>query len=164
MNRMIAGLLPVAGRDSVKLRRVFRSVAWFAAIVAVAALGSSCDSYPLQPSSPDYSQQDLRVGTGAEAISGSVMTVSYTGWLYDISKTDKKGVVFDTTVGKDPLTFTLGIGAVVRGWEEGLVGMKVGGVRRLILPPSFAYGSARYSTIPPNSTLIFDIELLSIEP
>jgi FKBP-type peptidyl-prolyl cis-trans isomerase FkpA len=132
------------------------------AVIALAAWSASCDQYPVQPTSPPYSTLDLRIGTGEEAVTGSVLTVTYTGWLYDISKSDKKGLVFDTTVGKDPLTFTLGAGTVISGWEQGLIGMKVGGARRLTLPPSYAYGSSRYSSIPQNATLIFDIELVSI--
>jgi FKBP-type peptidyl-prolyl cis-trans isomerase FkpA len=139
-------------------RPVFPTVALF----ALAALVAGCDNTPVQPSSPAYSQTDLRLGAGAEAVSGSVLSVTYTGWFYDINKTDKKGLVFDTTQGADPLTFTLGTGSVISGWDTGLVGMRVGGARRLVLPPSFAYGSGRYASIPPNATLVFDIELVSI--
>jgi FKBP-type peptidyl-prolyl cis-trans isomerase FkpA len=133
------------------------------ALVALAAVVAGCDNTPVTPSSAPYSQTDLQVGTGAEAISGSIVTVTYTGWFYDVTKSDRKGLVFDTTIGKDPLTFTLGTGSVIAGWEQGVTGMKVGGVRRLVLPPSYAYGSNRYASIPPNATLIFEIELVSIQ-
>ena len=140
-------------------RPLFLFVALFALCVALAG----CDNTPVTPTSPDYSQTDLRVGTGAEVVSGSTVTVTYTGWLYDLNKSDKKGLVFDTTVGKSPLTFTLGTGSVISGWEKGLLGMRVGGARRLILPPSFGYGSSRYISIPPNATLIFDIEVVEVQ-
>jgi FKBP-type peptidyl-prolyl cis-trans isomerase FkpA len=138
------------------------SVILMAVLLVVSAMVAGCDDTPVTPSSPEYSQTDLRLGTGAEAVSGSAVSVTYTGWFYDVTKSDRKGLVFDTTAGRDPLTFTLGIGAVITGWEQGLIGMKVGGARRLILPPSLAYGSNRYASIPPNSTLIFDIELVEI--
>jgi len=133
-----------------------------ATLVVLAAAAAGCDDTPVTPTSAPYSQTDLRVGTGAEAVNGAFVTVTYTGWFYDPNKSDKKGLVFDTTVGQDPFTFSLGSGAVISGWDQGLPGMKVGGARRLILPPSSAYGIARYASIPPNATLIFDIELLDV--
>jgi FKBP-type peptidyl-prolyl cis-trans isomerase FkpA len=147
----------------VKLSGSSRPVALLVALAALVAVLAGCDDTPVTPSSPAYSQTDLRLGTGDEAVSGSSLTVTYTGWFYDVNKSDKKGLVFDTTVGKDPLTFTLGAGSVISGWETGLLGMKVGGARRLVLPPSYAYGSSRYASIPPNATLIFDIELVSVQ-
>ncbi len=145
-----------------KLSGLFRPVLVLASVVALAVAAGGCDNTPVTPSSPEYSQTDLLVGTGAEAVSGSVVVVRYTGWFYDINKTDKKGLVFDTTVGKSPLVFQLGSGSVITGWDKGVVGMKVGGQRRLVLPPSDAYGANRYASIPPNATLIFDIELVGI--
>ncbi len=103
----------------------------------------------------------MRAGIGTEAAVGGLLTVNYTGWLYDLSKTDQKGLVFDTSLGKTPFTFTLGAGQVIRGWEVGVPGMRVGGVRRLVIPPSMAYGDQRAGSIPPNTTLVFEIELLS---
>lgn len=102
------------------------------------------------------------MGTGADAISGTSITVNYTGWLYDTSKADHKGLQFDTSVGKTPFSFTLGAGQVIKGWDQGVVGMKVGGTRELVIPPSLAYGSTRTGSIPPNATLLFDITLVSI--
>jgi FKBP-type peptidyl-prolyl cis-trans isomerase FkpA len=148
----------------VRLRGTTRSSLLAAAVAALALVGAACDQYPVQPSSAEYSQVDLKTGTGDAVVSGNELTVAYTGWLYDVSKSDKKGQVFDTTAGKDPFTFILGSGAVIQGWEQGLVGMQVGGVRRLTLPPSLAYGSTRYSSIPPNATLIFEVELLGVAP
>src|SRR5512134_1363111 len=87
-----------------------------------------------------FSQTDVRVGTGAEAVSGAVLEVHYTGWLYDGTKAENKGLQFDSSAGGDPLSFTLGAGRVISGWDQGLVGMRAGGLRRLVIPPSLAYG------------------------
>lgn len=143
-----------------KLTRAFQA-AFALILLSVAAAG--CSNTPVSPSSAPFSQTDLRVGSGAVAASGSILTVQYTGWFYDGSKTDKRGLQFDTSVGRTALSFTLGAGEVVQGWEQGLVGMSVGGLRRLIIPPSMAYGPSRYATIPPNTTLVFDIELLIVQ-
>ena len=132
----------------------------FAGIVLAAAAG--CGSSPTSPSSAPFSKTDLRVGTGTDAAAGGVITVNYTGWLYDPSKTDGKGPQFDTSVGGTPFSFTLGFGQVITGWDQGLPGMKVGGLRRLVIPPSLAYGAVRNGPIPPNATLVFDVELVSV--
>jgi FKBP-type peptidyl-prolyl cis-trans isomerase FkpA len=125
---------------------------------------AGCGDSATSPSStPAFSQTDLRVGTGTEAASGKLLTVSYTGWLYDASKSDFKGLQFETSLGQSPFTFTLGTGQVISGWDQGLTGMKVGGLRRLIIPPSLGYGGFRTGPIPPYSTLIFEIELLNVE-
>jgi len=102
---------------------------------------------------------DIRVGTGAVAKDGDHVKVHYTGWL----TTGKK---FDSSVdAHQPFDFTIGKGDVIKGWDEGVTGMKVGGKRQLRIPPELAYGAAGYSgVIPPNATLIFDIQLLSIPP
>jgi len=144
----------------VKLIRAFQ-VAFTLILLVVAVAG--CSNTPVSPSSAPFSQTDLRVGSGTAAVTGSTVTVQYTGWFYDASKADKRGVQFDTSIGRTALTFTLGAGSVVQGWEQGLVGMSVGGLRRLVIPPSMAYGSSRYATIPPNTTLVFDIELLDVQ-
>ena len=132
----------------------------FAGIVLAAAAG--CGSSPTSPSSAPFSKTDLRVGTGTDAAAGGAITVNYTGWLYDPSKTDGKGPQFDTSVGGTPFSFTLGFGQVITGWDQGLPGMKVGGLRRLVIPPSLAYGAVRNGPIPPNATLVFDVELVSV--
>ena len=127
--------------------------------LGVAACGSSTSS-PSSASAPAYSQTDLVVGTGATATSGHTVTVSYTGWLYDASKPDFKGTQFDSSSN---FAFVLGTGRVIAGWDQGVVGMRVGGQRRLVIPPSLAYGSqSPSSAIPPNSTLVFDITLLNV--
>ena len=101
---------------------------------------------------------DIKVGTGDEAKSGNHVKVHYTGWL----ATGKK---FDSTVdANQPYEFTLGQGDVIKGWDEGIAGMKVGGQRQLRIPPELAYGESGYKTIiPPNATLIFDVQLLAVK-
>lgn len=101
--------------------------------------------------------QDENVGTGETVALGDVLTVNYTGKLQD-------GTVFDTSVGKRPVQFVLGGGQVIPGWDQGLQGMKVGGKRLLVVPPDLAYGAEGYGPIPPNATLIFEVELLASTP
>lgn len=101
--------------------------------------------------------QDLVVGTGAVATSGKSLQVTYTGWLAN-------GTQFDSNVGKAAFTFTLGAHAVIDGWDLGIVGMKVGGKRRLVIGSALAYGpGGNGPAIPPNSTLVFDVQLLSAQ-
>ena len=138
-------------------------VAAAVALFAIAALAAACvDAPPSPTASASFSQTDLLVGTGPDALTGSTVTVNYTGWLYDQTKTDTKGLQFDSSIGRTPFQFTLGTGQVIRGWDLGVPGMKVGGRRRLTIPPSLAYGSTRSGPIPAESTLVFDIELVSI--
>ena len=108
---------------------------------------------------------DVKQGTGAEATAGKIAVVHYTGWLYDPSKPDNKGAKFDSSkdAGK-PFDFPLGGGRVIKGWDVGVVGMKVGGQRTLIIPPDMGYGArGAGGVIPPNATLIFDVELLEVK-
>jgi FKBP-type peptidyl-prolyl cis-trans isomerase FkpA len=144
-----------------------RSIACVLALATLpllAGCGSSMSPQPATSSAP-FSQTDLVVGTGAQATAGRQITVNYTGWLYDASQTDGKGQQFDSNAGRGPLgPFTLGAGQVIAGWDQGLVGMKVGGKRRLVIPPELAYGAAgRPPTIPGNATLVFDVDLLSVQ-
>ena len=106
---------------------------------------------------------DTVVGNGAEARPGRV-TVHYTGWLHDPSKGDGHGKKFDSSVDRgQPFDFQLGAGQVIRGWDEGVAGMKVGGRRTLIIPPEMGYGSrGAGGVIPPNATLVFDVELVKV--
>lgn len=110
-------------------------------------------------------KKDTTVGQGREAEAGFNVTVHYTGWLYDPKQTDGKGSKFDSSLDRrDPFMFYLGGGQVIRGWDEGVVGMKVGGKRTLIIPPDYGYGArGAGGVIPPNATLIFDVELLDIK-
>ena len=134
-----------------------------ASVPAVASIVAGCTKAPAGPSSyAAFSQTDVRMGTGPAAASGSVLTVHYTGWFYDGSSTDGKGTLFESSVGGSPFQFTLGRGQVIAGWERGLVGMQAGGLRRLVIPPSLAYGSIRNRIVPPNATLVFEVELLQI--
>ncbi len=135
----------------------------FGAAALVAASLSGCSIDPAGPSNyASFTQTDVVTGTGSAAVAGSTVTVDYTGWLYDPSAADSKGPQFDSSIGRTPFSFTIGAGQVIRGWDEGVVGMKVGGVRRLVIPPSLAYGATRSGPIPPNSTLVFDITLESV--
>ncbi len=112
------------------------------------------------PAGVAASATDLRVGTGDEAVAGGRLTVNYTGWLYDANGPDNKGQQFDT--GQN-FQFTLGAGQVIAGWDQGFAGMREGGLRRLVLPPELAYGSAGAGgVIPPNATLVFDVELVDV--
>jgi len=130
----------------------------------VLALAAACGDTPTTPSGATaFVQTDLTVGSGAAAVAGNALTVNYSGWLYDESKTDKKGLQFDTSVGRAPFTFTLGTGQVIEGWDRGLPSLRVGGVRRLIIPPSLGYGAVRNGPIPPNASLVFDIELTGVK-
>ena len=119
---------------------------------------------PSQNLNVPYSQTDLVVGTGRVAANGNNVTVNYTGWLYNPSTAENKGTQFDSSLslGRTPFTFRLGTGNVIQGWHQGVAGMAVGGKRRLVLPPSLAYGSGGNGPIPPNATIIFDIEMLSV--
>ncbi len=115
---------------------------------------------PLNTSEPlptELTITDLVVGTGAEATSGSTVSVNYVGALPD-------GTVFDASANHGgAFSFPLGAGRVIRGWDEGVAGMKVGGKRRLVIPPGLAYGAQAVGTIPANSTLIFEVELVSVQ-
>ena len=108
---------------------------------------------------------DTKEGTGAEAQKGMNVRVHYTGWLYDPSAADHKGEKFDSSVDcKEPFEFRLGTGEVIAGWDEGVAGMKVGGTRLLTIPPSMGYGDrGAADVIPPNATLLFDVELLDVK-
>ena len=102
--------------------------------------------------------EDLKVGEGSEVVKYNIVTVNYTGWVTD-------GTKFDSSLnpGRAPFRFTVGGGQVIKGWDEGLIGMKVGGKRKLTIPPSMGYGNQDMGVIPSNSTLIFEIDLLIIE-
>ncbi len=108
---------------------------------------------------------DLAAGGGAAAVAGKRAVVNYTGWLYDESAADHKGRQFDSSVGNpEHFAFTVGAGQVIKGWDEGVAGMHVGGKRRLTVPPDLAYGSeGAGGVIPPGATLVFDVELLAVE-
>ncbi len=108
--------------------------------------------------------EDIVVGTGAEATAGKNVTVHYTGWLYDPTQPNNRGKKFDSSKDRnDPFRFALGAGQVIRGWDEGFAGMKIGGKRVLIIPPAMGYGArGAGGAIPPNATLVFEVELLGV--
>jgi FKBP-type peptidyl-prolyl cis-trans isomerase FkpA len=137
-----------------------RSILFLLPMVALLAGTAACTDNPSSPSSsPVYSQTDLVVGTGPQASLGNYVTVGYTGWLYDATKPDGKGTQFDSGT----VSFSLGFGQVIAGWDQGVAGMRAGGRRRLVIPPDLAYGSSGAGPIPPNATLVFDVALLSLQ-
>ncbi|CAL8968770.1 FK506-binding protein [Rhodoplanes serenus] len=144
------------------------AVALAALLVLAACAGTSDgpapDAAPLPAAAPPgaaapdgLASQDLKVGTGPEARTGQRLRVHYTGKLTN-------GTTFDSSVGRAPFTFTLGGDQVIKGWDQGVAGMRVGGKRRLVIPPELGYGArGAPPQIPPNSTLVFEIDLLGIE-
>ena len=123
--------------------------------------GGSSSPSPVMTTTAPYSQTDLVVGTGTVATVGTLVTVAYTGWLHDSSRPDAKGTQFDSNTN---FPFRLGTGAVIRGWDLGVAGMRVGGQRRLVIPPELAYGSQSPGAgIPPNATLVFDVTLNNVQ-
>jgi FKBP-type peptidyl-prolyl cis-trans isomerase FkpA len=131
------------------------------ALLFVVACGGDNEPTLAPTTSAPYSQTDLVVGTGAVAQPGNQVTVAYTGWLHDSSRPDAKGTQFDSNTN---YPFRLGTGAVIRGWDQGVVGMRVGGQRRLVIPPDLAYGDrSPGNPIPPNATLVFDITLNNVQ-
>jgi FKBP-type peptidyl-prolyl cis-trans isomerase FkpA len=115
--------------------------------------------------SPTLQTIDKTTGAGAEAVAGKNVSVHYTGWLYDEGTTDHHGRKFDSSHDRrEPFTFRLGAGAVIRGWDLGVAGMKVGGSRTLIIPADLGYGrQGAGGVIPPNATLVFDVELVDVK-
>jgi len=108
---------------------------------------------------------EQKPGAGAEAVAGKTVVVHYTGWLYDPTTPDGHGQKFDSSVDRNvPFAFFLGSGKVIKGWDEGVAGMKVGGKRTLVIPPQKAYGEkGAGGVIPPNATLVFDVELIEVK-
>ncbi len=107
---------------------------------------------------------DTVVGKGKVAAVGKTVEVNYTGWLHDPKADKQRGKQFDSSVGRGPFSFPLGGGRVIKGWDEGVAGMKVGGKRTLVIPPEMGYGSrGAGGVIPPNATLVFDVELLDVK-
>lgn len=108
---------------------------------------------------------DHKTGEGATATAGKTVAVHYTGWLFDAAAVDNKGRKFDSSRDRgDVFKFPLGAGRVIAGWDQGVAGMKVGGQRTLVIPPELGYGArGAGGVIPPNATLVFDVELIGVE-
>jgi FKBP-type peptidyl-prolyl cis-trans isomerase len=142
-----------------------------ALILAAGVAACNSSSNPTTPTgqppagSIAFSATDLRAGTGTEATNGRAVTVNYTGWLYNTSGTENKGTLFDSSLapGRGPLAFTVGANNIIPGFSQCALGMRVGGMRRCNIPPNLAYGSQGNSSIPPNATLIFELELLTVQ-
>ena len=137
-------------------------------LFALALLPQAAFAYKESAAATDdtqFQKIDTVVGTGEEAEVGKTVNVHYTGWLYDENAPDKKGKKFDSSLDrKEHFSFMLGAGRVIKGWDQGVTGMKVGGKRTLIIPSSMAYGTrGAGNIIPPNATLIFDVELISLK-
>ena len=152
-------------------RRWAMGAAVCCSLCAIPLLAQSPAAGPVTPSSKtdakvtQLQKIDVKTGTGAEAAPGKVVFVHYTGWLYEPAATGQKGAKFDSSRDRGtPFNFPLGAGQVIRGWDEGVAGMKVGGQRTLIIPPDMGYGArGAGGVIPPNATLIFDVELLEVK-
>ena len=125
---------------------------------ALLVFGMGCNKGNTEEMDNGLIIEDLVVGEGTEAQDYNKVVVNYTGELED-------GTVFDSSLnpGRAPFTFTLGVGSVIKGWDLGVKGMKVGGKRKLTIPPELGYGERNTSVIPPNSTLIFEVDLLEVE-
>ena len=135
-------------------------------ILVIAALIGGCASEEETGLSniTELIKKDEVAGSGNEAAAGRRVTVHYTGWLYSQNAADHKGKKFDSSRDRgEPFDFRLGAGEVIRGWDEGVAGMKVGGRRTLTIPPDYGYGAqGAGGVIPPNATLVFDVELLDV--
>jgi len=140
-----------------------------AGLVVLVGLIAGCGAKPgaVTPESGVSSMQsiELKAGSGEPLTAGKVAVVQYTGWLYEASAKDNKGKQFDSSrTGGQPFRFPVGTGQVIKGWDQGVAGMKVGESRRLIIPADLAYGdSGAGGVIPPGATLVFDIDLIGIE-
>lgn len=140
-----------------------------AAFIAIASLSACGGGSDPAPSVPVYSpaalvKTDNSIGTGAEAVAGKTVKVHYTGWLYNTTVANFKGTQFDSSIGKAPYPFIVGAGQVIAGFDQGVVGMKVGGKRTVLIPSSLGYAErgGGNGVIPPNSGLVFDIELIEV--
>jgi FKBP-type peptidyl-prolyl cis-trans isomerase FkpA len=147
------------------------ALARFSALAAALWVAVSLTAAAEPPATPPVPEPTLLVtdlvkGVGDEALPGMTVIVHYTGWLFDAAAKDHHGRQFDSSRERgQPFSFPLGAGRVIRGWEQGIPGMKVGGTRRLVIPPELAYGAkgAGRGVIPPDATLLFDVELLAVE-
>jgi FKBP-type peptidyl-prolyl cis-trans isomerase FkpA len=139
---------------------IFLATAFFPTLLA----SNRGDTMAQEAAMSELVQEDLEIGTGEEVTSGQTAVVHYTGWLHDPSKPEGKGKKFDSSRDHgDTFAFTVGGGQVIRGWDLGVAGMKVGGKRRLIIPAALGYGDrGAGGVIPGGATLVFDVELMAI--
>lgn len=134
---------------------------------APVAQGESTPAAPAETAAPitELVKTDAAPGAGEPIAKGQVAVVHYTGWLYDPAAPDHKGMKFDSSRDRgQPFRFPVGAGRVIDGWDQGVLGMKIGGQRTLVIPSQLGYGEGGSGPIPPNATLLFDVELLGIEP
>jgi len=147
----------------------FPKIALVACVALSAACGGKTEAPPSAAAAPSpvtsLQKVTLKPGTGAAIGSGQIAVVQYTGWLYEAGAADHKGKQFDSSLTRrEPFKFPLGTGSVIKGWDQGVIDMKVGESRRLIIPPELAYGDGGAGgVIPPGATLVFDVELVGIE-
>jgi FKBP-type peptidyl-prolyl cis-trans isomerase len=144
-----------------------------ALLLSAAFLSTACSEQSSAPTASaaemgsvsELVKTDVKAGEGVEATAGRNVSVHYTGWLYDESAPDHKGTKFDSSRDRGtPFEFPLGAGQVIKGWDQGVQGMKVGGSRTLTIPPEMGYGArGAGGVIPPNATLVFDVELLGVQ-
>ena len=152
-----------------KVSTMIRRSVFIALMLAAAAAGAqdgqqAAASAQAEPAAPKIQVIDHKVGTGKEASAGSTVEVNYTGWLFKPLGRLQHGHQFDSSAGREPLEFRVGAGMVIKGWDQGVAGMKVGGKRTLIIPSELAYGKRGASgMIPPDADLIFDVELVDVK-
>lgn len=138
-------------------------------VVALLAVGCNNNNGGGSPTDPsqvtiEFSFSDLTVGTGPQAATGNAVTVNYTGWLYNPAGVASKGTEFDSSLGRAPYPVVIGARQVIPGFEQAIIGMRVGGKRRVYIPPGLAYGSSGSSNgvIPPNASIVFELELVTL--
>jgi FKBP-type peptidyl-prolyl cis-trans isomerase len=136
-----------------------------AATAPAATAPAATSPTPTAPAVTTLDRVDSKLGSGAPIVAGQTAVVNYTGWLYEQGAPDHKGRQFDSSIpGGRPFKFTLGAGQVIKGWDQGVLGMQVGGSRRLTIPAALAYGDeGAGGVIPPGAALVFDVDLLAIE-
>ncbi|MGZ8318867.1 MAG: FKBP-type peptidyl-prolyl cis-trans isomerase [Telluria sp.] len=160
------GTCPLSGQTGTGVAFSFLPVAGIARHMVIAVTNSARTTgtiaFTAPPTVDTLATVDTVVGTGATAVSGKTLTVHYTGWVYNPYTADKHGNQFDSSIGKSPFAFRLGAGQVIKGWDQGMAGMKVGGKRTLVIPAALGYGAQSAGTIPPNSDLVFDVELIGV--
>lgn len=148
----------------------FRSGVAIGLLLGLAACGAKSPDAPppvaaASTAAPELGVVELGPGSGAPIVSGQKATVQYTGWLYETSAPDHKGKEFDSSRNSgQPFSFVVGAGQVIKGWDQGVLGMRVGGRRRLTIPPELGYGDiGAGGVIPPGAALIFDVELVAVQ-